>query len=128
MRSLPLKARPIPPDSAYKIGALKELIHQLLPKMQQTFAANRPASLTETERYIPVCDGWLSHTIVCHRSTQPCPAPLIVLFFGGGHCIGYPETEIPLARALVLALDAVVVCPSYRLAPEHPSPVSFNDS
>lgn len=53
--------------------------------------------------------------------------PLIVLYFPGGLIIGDPITLAPLARSMVRRLDAVVACPTYRVAPEHPFPAPFLD-
>ena len=53
--------------------------------------------------------------------------PLIVLFFGGGFILGSPVTLAELARRLVKRFNTVVVCPTYRLAPEYPFPVGLND-
>lgn len=53
--------------------------------------------------------------------------PLIVLYFPGGFIMGEPGTLAPLARILVRQFDAVVVAPSYRLAPECPFPTALHD-
>jgi acetyl esterase/lipase len=54
-------------------------------------------------------------------------SPLIVLFFGGGFVLGNPTQMAGLARSLVKRFNAVVVAPTYRLAPEHPFPTGIND-
>ena len=58
---------------------------------------------------------------------EPATSPLIVLYFPGGFVYGHPRTMAPLARPLVKLYNAVVVAPSYRLAPEHPFPTSVHD-
>ena len=58
---------------------------------------------------------------------QASTSPLIVLYFPGGFVYGHPQTLAPLARPLVKIYNAVVVAPTYRLAPEHPFPTSFHD-
>jgi len=55
-------------------------------------------------------------------------SPLIVLFHGGGFCIGEPEGEEQTARNFVLAFGATCVSPSYRLAPEFKFPHAPKDS
>ena len=55
-------------------------------------------------------------------------SPLIVLFFGGGFVLGSPTSMADLSRSLVKQFNAVVVTPTYRLAPEHPFSVSVNDA
>ncbi|KAK4495897.1 hypothetical protein PRZ48_013165 [Zasmidium cellare] len=60
--------------------------------------------------------------------TDECSdSPLIVLYFPGGLIFGSPTLMADLARLLVNRLNAVVVAPTYRLAPEHPFPTWFND-
>ncbi|KXL46650.1 hypothetical protein M433DRAFT_133943 [Acidomyces richmondensis BFW] len=46
---------------------------------------------------------------------------------GGGWISGEKETMIPFSRALVRLFGAVVVCISYRLAPEYKFSTSQND-
>ena len=55
-------------------------------------------------------------------------SPLVVLYFPGSFAVGSPTTMAPLARLLVKQFNAVVVTPTYRLAPEHPFPTGFDDS
>lgn len=54
-------------------------------------------------------------------------SPLIVLYYGGGFVVGSPGLFGSFARQLVKRFHAVVVAPTYRLAPEHPFPTGFND-
>lgn len=46
---------------------------------------------------------------------------------GGAFRIGCPEQIAPFAAALAEACEVDVVCPAYRLAPEHPFPAGLND-
>ncbi len=63
-----------------------------------------------------------------HRSQAQEPAsPLIVLFYGGGYVLGNPVMMAKLARSLVKRFNAVVVAPTYRLAPEYHFPTGVND-
>ena len=121
---------PMPPGSDYTIEALKSMVGATLKQAQTKLAASRPSHIAESEHHIPTRDGWTSRTIVCHGvSPDPeKPCPLIVLFFGGGHCVGFPESELSLARILATEHNAVVVLPEYRLAPDYPFPYSVNDS
>jgi len=49
-------------------------------------------------------------------------------YHGGGYRLGYPEIEGPFAQRLAAACQVEVVCPQYRIAPEHPFPAGFNDA
>lgn len=46
---------------------------------------------------------------------------------GGAFRIGSPEQVAPFARALSTRCGVTVVCPAYRLAPEHPFPAALSD-
>lgn len=55
-------------------------------------------------------------------------SPFMVLYHGGGFCIGTPEGEEQTCRNMVQAYGAVCLSMSYRLAPEFPFPYAPNDS
>lgn len=55
-------------------------------------------------------------------------SPLIVLFHGGHHVLGSPNSMGQIAGSLVKAFNAVVVSSAYRLAPEHPFPRGIDDA
>ncbi len=46
---------------------------------------------------------------------------------GGAFRIGSPETIAPFAAALATRCAVQVICPAYRLAPEHPFPAGLRD-
>lgn len=57
------------------------------------------------------------------------PARGVVLHLhGGGFRLGCPEMMGPYAAALAARCVVEVVCPAYRLAPEHPFPAGLNDA
>jgi epsilon-lactone hydrolase len=47
---------------------------------------------------------------------------------GGAFRLGCPEQLGPFAAALAVRAGVDVVCPAYRLAPEHPFPAGLNDA
>lgn len=49
------------------------------------------------------------------------------MIHGGGMVLGSPQFEAFAAGRLARELDAVVVSPDYRLAPEHPFPAPLDD-
>ncbi|XP_069111861.1 arylacetamide deacetylase-like [Argopecten irradians] len=55
------------------------------------------------------------------------PLPGIIYIHGGGWTLGSPEQYGPLTRKLADTLTAVVASVDYRMAPEHPFPVPFED-
>jgi acetyl esterase/lipase len=52
---------------------------------------------------------------------------VLVHFHGGAFRIGAPEMVAPFAAALARRCSVTVVCPAYRLAPEHPFPAALID-
>lgn len=97
--------------------------------MRQNFGP-APEGLEESELSIPVRDGWLSEALVIRPApaAQKPPGPVIVMYHGGGFIAGAKESMIPNARGFARLFDAVVVAPSYRLAPENKFPVGINDA
>lgn len=56
------------------------------------------------------------------------PRALVLHLHGGGFRMGCPEMVGPFAAALAKQAQVEVVCPAYRLAPEHPFPAALNDA
>jgi epsilon-lactone hydrolase len=55
------------------------------------------------------------------------PRATLVHFHGGGYRLGAPELAGPFAVRLAHRCGIEVVCPTYRLAPEHPLPAGLHD-
>lgn len=85
--------------------------------------------LSESYQTISMRDGWENKLKIIKPSDMSSSEthPLIVLFFGGGFMTGSCEQLTAPARSFARLFGAVVVCASYRLAPEHPFPYSMND-
>lgn len=69
--------------------------------------------------------------LLVHRPTAAGASdarPIVVNFHGGGWCLGTPEQSAWLASHVAAGTGAVVVSPSYRLAPEHPYPAAVDDA
>jgi len=131
------KARGCPSgDLPTDVLTLKTIVASGLADLQKKLAASRPANMTEAEYTIPLTTGFASRILVCHvkHEVEPDggrprrPAPILLLFHGGAHVLGYPEFDIPLARELAAAHGAVVICPSTRKAPEDPFPAMIDDA
>ncbi|OUZ08900.1 carboxylesterase [Aeromicrobium sp. PE09-221] len=56
------------------------------------------------------------------------PRPVVVDYHGGGWVQGEPEQSEWFASRVAARTGAVVVSPSYRLAPEHPYPAAADDA
>ena len=67
--------------------------------------------------------------IRCLRFLPPVDSQGVVLHIhGGAFRIGCPEMMAPFAAALAARCGVSVICPAYRLAPEHPFPAGLNDA
>ena len=63
------------------------------------------------------------------RFSPPGDAQGTVLHIhGGAFRIGCPEVIAPFAAALAIRCGMTVICPAYRLAPEHPFPAGLGDA
>lgn len=54
-------------------------------------------------------------------------APLLLYLHGGGWVIGNLDSHDDICRLFAERAGAVVLCPDYRLAPEHKFPAAIND-
>ena len=82
----------------------------------------------ETDHQVPMRDG---HKITCRVYSPSSPpsagSPLVVIYHGGGFCIGGLENEELLCRLVTSNFGAVCVNVDYRLAPEHKFPSCAHD-
>jgi len=69
------------------------------------------------------------HLYVTTPATPPTAGrrPGVLYLHGGGMVFGSPQMEALSSGRLARDLDAVVVAPDYRLAPEHPFPAGLDD-
>lgn len=88
-----------------------------------------PEGVREYDVKITTRDGHANPArIFKPTNTEGTFPALIVLFHGGGYCLGDYTIETDHARAVVKAYGAVVISIGYRLAPEHPFPTPINDA
>jgi len=128
-----LKNVQLPPPADYKDYAAVR--HDAHLREQAALQAIGPAGadVSETYQEIPMRDGTSSKMklIRPHSPSSSSPEqkrPLIVLFFGGGFVTGSCEQLTAYGRSFARVFNAVTVCASYRLAPEHPFPQAINDA
>lgn len=88
-----------------------------------------PPGIKITETSFSAADGTRVRAKLYQPTTPPAGgSSLIVLFHGGGFCVGTPENEELTARNLVYAFGSVVFNASYRQAPEFKFPCAVDDS
>jgi acetyl esterase/lipase len=88
-----------------------------------------PPDVKQTEQEYTTRDGAKLRAKL-YQPVHPPPdgSPLIVMYHGGGFCMGYPETEEPGCRSFVREYGATCLSVGYRLAPEYPFPYAINDA
>lgn len=85
--------------------------------------------ILETEIAVPMRDGYQAIARVRKPNIPSTESGLLVILAFDGSWIASNNKQITVeARALVRAFSAVVVNVSYRLAPEHKFPQSWEDS
>ena len=88
-----------------------------------------PAGIIEADHEVEMRDG--KYITIRSYTPDKIPeggSPLIVIFHGGGFCIGGLENDTGTCRDFALQLGAVALNVDYRLAPESPFPVPVNDA
>lgn len=87
-----------------------------------------PPEVKQSEIQYPTRDG-ANLRAKLYQPTNPPKngSPLIVMFHGGGFCIGAPEGEEQSCRNFVQAFGATCIAASYRLAPEFKFPYAPKD-
>ena len=88
-----------------------------------------PSNIKQTDHSITATDG-LPLRLRVYQPTEPprSGSPLIILYHGGGFCVGGLESEELLCRNLVRAFGAVSISAQYRLAPQHPFPAAIHSA
>jgi acetyl esterase/lipase len=118
----------LPPVSYDSLDDFKVLIEKRNEEAMKNLG-DPPPEIKQTEVQYPADDGTLLRAKLYQPTTKPQNgSPLVVLFHGGGFCIGAPEGEEQTARNLVQAFGAVAISASYRLAPEFKFPYAPKDA
>ena len=85
--------------------------------------------IKESYQEITLSDGYKSKLKISQPTKVPTGgSPLIVLFHGGGFCLGSLDQMTPYARGYSKLFGATCVSADYRLAPDHPFPAATNDA
>jgi acetyl esterase/lipase len=100
-----------------------------------------PAGLVERRRMIAAASQggawtsgsrWASEILGGVRVLRFLPSGAnrgsVIHLHGGGFRLGCPEMIAPFAAALAARCGVEVICPAYRLAPEHPFPAGLADA
>jgi acetyl esterase len=91
------------------------------------FQGEKLAVASVEERTCPGGSGPVAVRIYRGKGAPGEGAPLILYLHGGGWVIGTLDSHDEICRLLADLADAVVLCPDYRLAPEHKFPSGLED-
>jgi monoterpene epsilon-lactone hydrolase len=98
------------------------------PVAQQREAFRMLLELTEVGMPEHACTSVEHGGVACLRITPPVPTSRSVVYVhGGGYSLGSPESHRPLAARIARRLEAELIVPRYRLAPEHACPAALDD-
>jgi len=116
------------PDGATEMIALRGRRDRLRETFagRQVFGSIAPG-VTASEQLVEV-NGSTQRLLIHRLEGATGHLPMVVNIHGGGWCLGTPEQSAWLASHVAAATGAVVVSPSYRLAPEHPYPAAVEDT
>ncbi|HET8730898.1 MAG TPA: alpha/beta hydrolase fold domain-containing protein [Moraxellaceae bacterium] len=73
-------------------------------------------------------EDWHAGALRGDRLRVASPAKVILYLHGGGYVCGKTRTYFNLCGRLASELNAEVLLPDYRLAPEHPFPAAIDDA
>lgn len=96
-----------------------------LARLGMRLSTKPGTGVTVMERYVDSEPA--VRVLVTTPSTVGTGRPAVLMIHGGGMVLGSPQFEAFAAGRLARELDAVVVSPDYRLAPEHPFPAPLDD-
>lgn len=117
---------PEPPTSRY-LARLR--MNPPAPTLSRRLLGPIPRGVRLTDRLLPLGSGDRPARVYQPTSRhQPgSTMPLVINFHGGGFVFGNLSQTDWLCGQIASRVDAVVVSVSYRLAPEFPAPVPFED-
>jgi acetyl esterase/lipase len=105
------------------------------PTTMRSLRLSRPVSRTKTrsgpgvtvsKRHVPG-EPEVPVFVTVPTASTPDRRRAVLWIHGGGMILGSPQMEATGSGRFARELDAVVVAPDYRLAPEHPFPSALDD-
>jgi acetyl esterase len=97
------------------------------PALSRRLLGPVPRGIRVSDRTLPLASVDLPARVYEPSPRDERPLPLVVNFHGGGFVFGSLSQTDWLCGQIASRVGAVVVSVSYRLAPEHPAPVPFED-
>lgn len=122
-----LRNNVLPPVDYSDLDSFKAMAERRNEQMRKLLGSP-PPEVKQTETSYTTKDKTEMRVKLYSPVTPPSSgSPLVVMFHGGGFCIGTPEGEEQTCRNLVQAFGAVCASASYRLGPAFPFPYAATD-
>jgi len=123
-----LDAANLPPVSYDSLTDFKNMVNKRNEDAVKALG-QPPPEIKQTDLQYTTEDGHQNRARLYQPVSPPAGgSPLIVMFHGGGYCLGQPESEEQSCRNFVQAFGAVCISGAYRLAPEHKFPHAPKDA
>ncbi len=123
-----LKRLSTPVEEATDHAALRAQRDRLMKSPAGRLVFGRTSRRVRTEEIEIPLKGRTLRALVHRPFGVGGARPVVVNFHGGGWVQGSPEQSAWAASHVAAGTGAVVISPSYRLAPEHPYPAAVDDT
>ncbi len=132
MHLLTLRAAVAEVPDELRSGALQFVTGSVTPRTLRAYrwafgAPRKPGSGVRVRKAVVPGDTPVPVLITSPARPSRERRAAVLHLHAGGTIMGSPAAEAPLSGQLARELDAVVVAPRYRLAPEHPYPAQLDD-
>ena len=119
----------IPSPDDYGMDAIIAARKEINQSLRQIRATQFNPNVTVMDDWVPIPDSTekLRIRVYFPDNAKNGKHPLIFYIHGGGMIMGVPEQDEEMLSAYAAETNAVVVSPDYRLSPENPYPIPFND-
>ncbi len=97
-----------------------------LEEIRQTMAGIKGGPLPEGIVSCTMSPGGVNCEVF--RRTDDASRRTVLYFHGGGFCLGIFNANRSFVAGLAQLLEADIIMPDYRLAPEHPYPAALDDA
>jgi acetyl esterase/lipase len=116
-------------DTSTDVPALRAHLLEMKRNLINANTAAEESTTTEEDLQIPTRDhSQITLRIYKSKSAQVGGAPILVMYHGGGFCLGSLDNETLNCRRWVERFGGVAVNVDYRLAPEHAFPTAVQDA
>lgn len=121
---------PPPPEKQRDHSCLREQFNvRVVGMTKDTLRPHLPPedAYTVADHHVQVDDGEILVRCLTPRGSEVISFPVLLWIHGGGWIVGNVELDDYYLRIICVEFQIAVINVEYRLAPEHPFPIGFND-